>query len=91
MASLNDDGTNIFEINFRSNNLDRDNAHDALIPASLTDWFSSEPDIVFISDQGDITAPVIASTDTIDREVFGPFAYDLVVDENSYAVDTAGE
>lgn len=77
------------------NNLDRDidpdhKAHIASGSALENRW-----DTVIVGSkdrtaQGDITAPLITSTDEITSPVYGAFDFEIVLHENSYAINSSG-
>lgn len=67
------------------NNFNRTSLHDAVIPSGLLSWYVFI-DTKDISNQGDITPPVLTSTGTILSPVSTQFSYSFSVNENSYAI-----
>ncbi len=53
-------------------------------------WYNALAGNKSKANQGDVTAPIITSTDTMPPSVYGPFEYDIHVVENSYAETSTG-
>lgn len=79
-------------MNLSANKLDRTNAFFAEIPTVLQNWYAAIQ-TKNVSNQGDITPPVITGTGTIpfDLTASGSVDYTLTIQENSFAVASNGQ
>lgn len=71
-------------------NRDIDPQYHATIPTALSSWYASMGGVKLRNNQGDITAPLITSTEDLLLIITGDFNYEVTVVENSFAVNSAG-
>jgi Leucine-rich repeat (LRR) protein len=79
-AALSVSNWNVLRIN--NNNLDRDHNNDAIVPANIQARLAGMTS-QNLTNQWDITAPVVSGTGVIGATVTGEFNYTLTVNENS--------
>lgn len=72
-----------------SNYFNRDSLHQAFMSGSLLTWYTNLSAQKTRNNQGDVIAPVIAGSGTLGVTT-GPVSYQLIVQENSYAIAHTG-